>query len=45
MLKGSLKISRILFSSLISLWVERRGGLISNEVVRLSLLYVYLELG
>jgi len=45
MLKGSLKISRKLLSSLISLWVERRGGfLISNEVVRLSLLDVCLGL-
>jgi len=45
MLKGSLKISRKLLSSLISVWVERRGGfLISNEVVRLSLLDVCLGL-
>jgi len=37
MLKGSLKISRKLLSSLISLWVERRCGfLISNKV------FVYL---
>ena len=45
MLKGSLKISRKLLSSLISLWVERRGGfLISNEFVRLSLFDVCLRL-
>jgi len=45
MLKGSLKISRKLLSSLISLWVERNGGLISNKVVYLSLLDVCLGLG
>jgi len=45
-LKRSVKFSRKLLTSLISLWVERRGGyLISNKVVRLSLLDVYLGLG
>jgi len=46
MLKGSLKISRKLLSSLISLSVERNGGFfISNKVLRLSLLDVCLGLG
>jgi len=46
MLKGSLKISRKLLSSLISLWVERSGEfLISNKVIRLFLLDVCLGLG
>ena len=40
MLKGSLKVSRKLLSSLITLWVERRGVfLISNKVVRLSFIW------
>jgi len=45
MLKGSVKMSRKLLSSSISVWVERRGGLISNKFVRLSLLDVCLGLG
>jgi len=44
MSKISVKMSRKLLSSLISVWVKSGGFIISNKVVRLSLLDVCLGL-
>jgi len=45
-LKGSIKINRNIFNELVNVWVERRGGFcLSKEVVKFSLLDVFLGLG